>query len=122
MLPPTVDGYRPYFLRDAVENVLLALCGSCHGPGAPPEGAAGISFIGDVNQLAAAGLIVPLSSAASPVIRSMVEGRMPPPESDFLQATEADIDTVVSFVDNPRYWPCVTRGSEGEAEALPDAD
>ena len=96
---------QPYFLEDAVENILAANCGSCHGPDAPVAGSGGIRFISDLDELVEAGLIVPLNSASSPVVRVSVQGSMPPPSSGLPQMTEADLDTITSYIDNPRYWP-----------------
>lgn len=97
-----------YFLEDAVVNVLLANCGQCHGPDAPVEGSGGIQSIGDLDQLVAAGLIIPLSSATSPIVIAMVDGSMPPVSSGLPPVTQADIDTVSRYIDDPRYWPGVT--------------
>jgi len=95
----------PYYVKDAVENILMANCGPCHGPDAPALGSGGIQFIGDVDRLVEAGLIVPLSSATSRVVRVSVLGSMPPVSSGLPLLTEADIDTLVTYIDNPRYWP-----------------
>ncbi len=97
----------PYFQVDAVENILLANCGSCHGPAAPVAGSGGIRFIDDVDQLVAAGLILPLSSAQSPIVRVSVSGSMPPPGSGLQPMTEGDLDVIVSYIDDPFYWPDV---------------
>jgi len=89
-----------------VENVLAANCGQCHGPALTPTQAQdGINYIDDLDKLVAAGLIVPLSSATSRVIVVMRDGSMPPPASGLPPVTEADIEVVASYIDNPRYWP-----------------
>ncbi|MEO8179773.1 MAG: hypothetical protein ABI895_13140 [Deltaproteobacteria bacterium] len=93
---------------DTVENVLMANCGSCHGPAAPVAASGGIRFIDDVAQLVEAGLLVPLSSASSRIIRVMVVGSMPPPSSGLPPVTDADISTIVQYIDNQRYWPDVS--------------
>lgn len=105
-------------LADSAVYVLIASCGSCHGPDAPLEGSGGIRFIDDPAQLVAAGLLVPLSSASSPVIRVMVDGSMPPPEAGLPEVTDADIGTVASYVDSPRYWPDLP----APAEPVPPPD
>jgi len=103
--PSPPDGDTAYFPKDAAANVLLANCGSCHGPSAPAATSGGIRFIGDIDQLVATGLLVPLNSAASPVVQVMVKGSMPPPSSGLPPLTEADIGTITQYLDNPRFWP-----------------
>jgi mono/diheme cytochrome c family protein len=89
----------------AAENVLSANCAQCHGPAlTQAQAQAGINFITDLDQLAAAGWIVPLSSDTSPIIIEMRNGSMPPPASGLPRVTEADIDVVASHIDNPRFW------------------
>jgi mono/diheme cytochrome c family protein len=88
-----------------VENVLMANCGQCHGPLAPIAGSGGITFINDLDRLVAAGLLVPLNSAASPIVTVMVDGSMPPPASGLPPVTDADINIVTGYLDNPRFWP-----------------
>ena len=90
--------------KDAAENVLAADCGSCHGPAAAAAGSGGILFINDMDQLVAAGLIVPLNSAGSRIIQVMRDGSMPPPSAGY-QVAGADIETVAAYIDNPRFWP-----------------
>jgi mono/diheme cytochrome c family protein len=91
----------------AARNVLMANCGSCHGPDAEPAVSGGIRFIDDWNELIEAGLIAILNSAGSRLIRVMQDGSMPPPASGLPAVTEADIDVVARYIDNPRYWPYV---------------
>jgi hypothetical protein len=100
--------------RAAAENVLRANCGPCHGPAlTQAQAQAGINFIGDIDQLVVAGLIVPLSSATSRIVVVMRDGSMPPAPSGVppvdggsaAAVTEADIELVASFIDNPRFWP-----------------
>jgi hypothetical protein len=63
----------------------------------------------DLDQLVDTGLIVPLSSATSPLVMVMRNGSMPPPgrfDGDAgITITEADIEVVASFIDNPSFWP-----------------
>jgi len=113
MVPPASRATRPQqdppldysSAEDAAENVLLANCGQCHGPALDPAQAFGINFIGDIDRLVEAGLIVPLNSAGSRIIRVMVEGSMPPVASGLPALTAADIATVAQYIDNPRFWP-----------------
>jgi serine/threonine-protein kinase len=94
--------------RAAAENVLAANCGQCHGPALTPQQAqAGMNYINDIDQLVATGKIVPLNSAGSRIIQRMVRGEMPPVSSGLPAVTEADINTVAQFIDNPRFWPDV---------------
>ena len=115
-----IDGYSP---RAAAENVLLANCGMCHGPDAPVATSGGIRFIGDVDRLVEAGLIVPLNAAASRVVRVMLDGSMPPLGASYFPVVDSDIDTVVSYIDNPRFWPSLaTSGAPDAGMELPAVD
>jgi mono/diheme cytochrome c family protein len=98
----------------APKNVLMANCGACHGPDAPPAASGGIRFINDFTRLVATGLVVPLSSASSPLIRVMRDGTMPPPGAGYPAVQKADIEIVAQYIDNPRYWP--TPALDGEAQ------
>ncbi|HKO93644.1 MAG TPA: hypothetical protein VJU61_20970 [Polyangiaceae bacterium] len=108
------EGDYGYFVKDQVENILIVYCGACHGPAAPAVGSAGIRFIDDVDQLVLAGLIVPLNSAASPIVRAIVLGNMPPPAVLF-PMSDADLDTITWFIDNPREWPDVPLPAAADA-------
>jgi hypothetical protein len=110
--------------KAAAENVLTANCDLCHGPAlSQAQAPAGINFIGDINQLVVAGLIVPLSSATSRIVVVMRDGSMPPPgdAGPAPALAEGDINVVARFIDNPRYWPdssppaIVDAGSEAPA-------
>jgi len=92
--------------KAAAENVLVANCASCHGSQLTPQQAqGGVNSIGDIDQLVALGLITPLNSAASRVIRRMQRGEMPPAASGLPAVTAADIDVVAQYIDNPEFWP-----------------
>jgi serine/threonine-protein kinase len=91
--------------KAAAENVLAANCGQCHGPAlTPAQAQAGMNYIDDIDQLVATGKIVPLNSAGSRIIQRMVRGEMPPVTTG-RTVTEADINTVAQYIDNPRFWP-----------------
>ena len=91
--------------KAAAENVLASKCGYCHGPNLTELTAqAGMNYIDDIDQLVAKGKILPLNSAGSPLVQKMVRGLMPPQGSGYPLPTAADIDIVVSYIDNPRYW------------------
>ena len=107
--PAVPSGYQDpgYLLVDAFLNVLLANCGPCHGPAAPLAGSGGIRFFDDVDRLVEAGLLIPLNSAESPIIRVSAQGSMPPPGSGLPLMTEADLGTLIRYIDSPREWPGV---------------
>lgn len=95
---------------------MAANCGQCHGPSLTPAlAAAGINYINDIDALVAAGLIVPLNSAASRIVVVMRNGSMPPPASGLPAMTEADIQVVASYIDNPRFWPELQSPGVGDA-------
>jgi serine/threonine-protein kinase len=95
--------------RAAAENVLAANCGQCHGPALTPQQAqAGMNYIDDIDKLVDTGKIIPLNSAGSRIIQRMVRGEMPPVTTG-KTVTEADINTVAQFIDNPRFWPDVAQ-------------
>jgi mono/diheme cytochrome c family protein len=97
--------------KAAAENVLAANCGQCHGPALTEQQAqAGMNYINDIDQLVETGKIVPLNSAASRIVQRMVRGEMPPVASGLPAVTEADINTVAQYIDNPRFWPEVESG------------
>jgi serine/threonine-protein kinase len=96
--------------KAAAENVLAANCGQCHGPAlTPAQAQAGMNYIDDIDQLVATGKIVPLNSAGSRIIQRMVRGEMPPVTTG-RTVTEADINTVAQYIDNPRFWPDANPG------------
>jgi mono/diheme cytochrome c family protein len=106
-LPPPFREAPPVDVaKAAVENVLLANCGYCHSSVLTPAQAQdGINYINDVDKLVEAGLIDPLSSLTSRIISVMRSGKEPPASSGYPRMTDADIDLVASYIDNPRYWP-----------------
>jgi len=106
--PPLPVGGEAELAKAAAENVLAANCGQCHGGQLTPQTAqAGMNYINDIDQLVETGKIVPLNSAGSRIIQRMVRGEMPPVASGLPRVTDADIDTVSQFIDNPRFWPDV---------------
>jgi mono/diheme cytochrome c family protein len=97
--------------RAAAENVLASNCGQCHGPALTEQQAsAGMNYINDIQKLADEGKIIPLNSAGSRVIERMREGSMPPVQSGLDPVSDADINIVAQFIDNPRFWPGVEQG------------
>jgi mono/diheme cytochrome c family protein len=106
---PTSDGDSAAELaKAAAENVLASNCGQCHGPALTPQQAqAGMNYIDDIDKLVDTGKIVPLNSAGSRIVQRMVRGEMPPVTTG-KTVTEADINTVAQYIDNPRFWPEAT--------------
>ncbi|HVZ31883.1 MAG TPA: hypothetical protein VG963_05625, partial [Polyangiaceae bacterium] len=109
--------------KAAAENVLESNCGQCHGPQLTPQTAqAGLNYINDIDQLVQNGKIVPLNSAGSLIIQRMQKGEMPPPTSGLPPVTEADINTVAQFIDNPRFWPNYAPADCSSKNQLTDFD
>jgi mono/diheme cytochrome c family protein len=109
--------------RAAAENVLASNCGGCHGPALTPlQASAGMNYIDDLERLADEGKIIPLNSAGSRVIERMREGSMPPPQSLQDKVSDADINIVAQFIDNPRFWPGVEAPGGFCADQLFDFD
>jgi mono/diheme cytochrome c family protein len=103
MKPPVGD--EAALAKAAAENVLAANCGQCHGPALTPQQAqAGMNYINDIDKLVETGKIVPLNAAGSRIIQRMVKGEMPP-VSTGRTVTEADINIVSEYINNPRFWP-----------------
>jgi len=96
--------------KAAAENVLAANCGQCHGSALTEQSAqAGMNYINDIDKLVETGKIIPLNSAGSRVIQRMVRREMPPVSSGLPAVTDADINTVSQYIDNPRFWPDVAQ-------------
>jgi mono/diheme cytochrome c family protein len=109
--------------KAAAENVLKSNCGQCHGTQLTPLTAqAGMNYINNIDQLVANGKIIPLNSAGSLVIQRMQKGEMPPPTSGLPPVTEADINTVAQYIDNPRFWPTYTPADCTSKNQLTDFD
>jgi mono/diheme cytochrome c family protein len=103
--PPGGGGSEADLAKAAAENVLAANCGQCHGPALTPQQAqAGMNYINDIDKLVETGKIVPLNAAGSRIVQRMVKGEMPP-VSTGRTVTEADINIVSEYINNPRFWP-----------------
>jgi mono/diheme cytochrome c family protein len=107
--PPTEErGSAVDLARAQAQNVLLANCGGCHGTQLTPETARSrMNYINDMAKLVANQKVLPLNSEASPIIRRMRDGSMPPPDEGGQRVNAADIALVANFIDNPLYWPDV---------------
>jgi mono/diheme cytochrome c family protein len=108
--PPVVDepaGDTPADLaRAQAANILESNCGQCHGPALSEEDAfAGMNYINDFDQLVENGKVQPLNSAGSRIIQRMRSGEMPPTGSGQDRVSDAEIDTVASFIDTAEFWP-----------------
>jgi mono/diheme cytochrome c family protein len=122
--PAPTRGDPAALAKAAAENVLAANCGQCHGPALTAEQAkAGMNYINDIDQLVATGKIVPLDSAGSRVIQRMQKGEMPPISSGLPRVTDADIQTVAQYIDNPVFWPAQAQPGDCEGkDQLTDFD
>jgi len=63
-----------------------------------------MNYINDMDKLAANQKIVPLDADASPIIIRMRNGSMPPPSEGLPRVTDADIEIVANYINNPLYW------------------
>lgn len=104
--PPVDDNSAAGLARAQAANILQSNCGQCHGPALSPEDAfAGMNYINDFDQLVENGKVQPLNSAGSRIIQRMRSGEMPPTSSGQDRVSDAEIDTVASFIDTPEFWP-----------------
>jgi hypothetical protein len=69
-----------------------------------------MNYIDDLDQLVENGKILPLNAAGSRVIQRMTDGSMPPPSSNLPRVTQADINVVAQYIDNPLAWPTENAG------------
>jgi len=122
--PPDVDTSSPEALaRAQAQNILASNCGQCHGPAlTPAQASAGMNYINDMDQLAENNKLVPGNSAGSRIIQRMREGSMPPLNSGKPKVSDADIDVVAQFIDNPRFWPDYDISVENCSDQLFDFD
>jgi mono/diheme cytochrome c family protein len=91
--------------RAAAENVLRANCGMCHGSSLALDQASGrMNYIDNTDELVKQKKLIPLNSKGSLVIQRMEDGSMPPSFSNLPKVTQADIDTVIQYIDQPSFW------------------
>jgi len=103
---PAPDNSPEALARAQATNILASNCGQCHGPAlTPAQASAGMNYINDMDKLAETGKLIPGNSAGSRIIQRMKEGSMPPLTSGKAKVSDADIDVVAQFIDNPRFWP-----------------
>jgi mono/diheme cytochrome c family protein len=99
---PPSDVMEPAF--EAARMVLETYCGGCHGAAAAQSGnVQGFGEIGDIAALITRGLVVPLESSDSRLVQVMLDGSMPPLGVG-PRPTSSDIQTVIDFIDNRRFW------------------
>jgi hypothetical protein len=70
----------------------------------PDQIRGGMNYIEDLDALVANDKIIPENSAGSLIIKRMTDGSMPPAYSNLPKVTQADINTVAQFIDNPLSW------------------
>jgi mono/diheme cytochrome c family protein len=89
--------------RAAVEQVLSAACGECHGASSPVSDAARDGFHGvdDVDSMIASGHVIPCAVESSILLRRLRDGSMPPPGSGRPALEAEDIERVAAVVDTP---------------------
>lgn len=105
---PTAEPARSLeeLARAAAENILRSNCGQCHGSQLPPgQESGGMNYIEDLDRLVETGKIQPLDSANSIIVQRMLDGSMPPLDSDGPRPSDRDIQSVAQFIDNPQFWP-----------------
>jgi len=71
-----------------------------------------MNYINDIDKLVANGKVVPLDSTNSKIIQRMSNGSMPPVQSGLPRVSQADINTVAQFIDNPNFWDGYDAGGE----------
>jgi hypothetical protein len=93
--------------RLAVESILRASCGECHGTRAVDLGQVqgGLADIENVDALFRSNQLVPCGSDLSQVIQRLRQGDMPPPGASVPVPTSAEIERISAFVDRPCTRP-----------------
>jgi mono/diheme cytochrome c family protein len=85
------------------QNILLTNCGGCHGSRLTEESAeAGMNYIDNLDELVKNGQVLPLDADASPIIRRMRDGSMPPGGP---RVKETDVDYVANYINESDNWP-----------------
>lgn len=86
--------------EEDVEAMLERLCGACHGAAASASGdvKGGFDFVGDLERLVDAALIVPQDSANSLLIQQMRGGSMPPGNAS-PRPTPEEIQCIADYID-----------------------
>ncbi|MEO8181626.1 MAG: hypothetical protein ABI895_22555 [Deltaproteobacteria bacterium] len=102
-------------VRAAIGDALAYHCGDCHSSLAARELQAEPRALDDLDALVASGQLLPLNSAASPLLQLGASGAMPPPDSGVPPLTQVDLDLLTLFIDSPSFWP----GSAALADCAP---
>lgn len=101
--PPPPTGSASDLAKAQAQNILLTNCGGCHGSRLTKESArAGMNYIDDMDELALNKQVVPLDADASPIIKRMRDGSMPPGGP---RVKDTDIDFVANFINEADNWP-----------------
>ena len=83
----------------AAVNIMGALCSNCHAADAAEPAPAGPWVATDFNRMIDEGFVVDCDAERSPIIISMRAGEMPPLDYFGFPATDADINTAVTFIE-----------------------
>ena len=113
---------RAELVRAAVLDALAFHCAECHSSLAPPPGRYEPLAIDDLDALVRDGQIVPLNSAASPLLARSQSGEMPPPGSARPPLAQADLDMLALFIDSPSFWPQASPSDCDAAARFSDFD
>lgn len=100
--PPPVEEPIPDEepLYVAARNVLVDHCGVCHGSQLTEDQAsAAINYIDDWNKLIQVGLVRACAPERSRIVQVMRTGEMPPPQSGWFPASDAEIELVVAAIE-----------------------
>jgi hypothetical protein len=95
------------------ENVVMAYCGSCHGPQLGDEGAGGLSYINDFALLISQGWLVPCDPERSPIVEVMRSAAMPPSSSGLPFVCPFDVDVLVDEL--ARFYCTPVDGDAGSS-------
>ena len=83
----------------AAVNIMGALCSNCHAADAAEPAPAGPLVATDFNRMIDEGFVLDCNAERSPIIISMQAGEMPPLDYFGFPATDADIGSVVRFIE-----------------------
>jgi hypothetical protein len=102
-----------------VDALLERNCSACHGKSVPTS-PCGLRF-DNTDDLHALALIAPLSADASPVVRVIADGSMPPAGVQ-PRPTPSELDQLRAFIDDPSSWSEPPIDGRSYAAARADAE